>query len=376
MTARRHHRHKTARRHHRRVTRSRRPHATAKRRERGEIRQPADVTPPAGVTPPAAPDPDDAATPDPDDTVSSSPFGTEPFAAAQLGQLAAIFSSSQQPPAFLVGIYKAAGRRYDVPWKVLAAINGIETNYGQDLQISPAGAIGWMQFMPQTWLRWEVSVDGRGAPNPYDPRDAIFSAARYLAANGAATNLRAAIFAYNHAVWYVDAVLWRAQMITGGSRPKLPPGYALPLDRRYMRTLGRTDDGVDIEDAPDGAAVYSITPGVVTAVASDPTGFGPDYPVVLATAGPLAGQYIYYGHVAASLVSVGERVLAGQPIAIVGHAGDAAPLDHGHIEIGFCDASGDPLDHHGPGADAATPAGEAMRRVLIALSASFGINNF
>jgi murein DD-endopeptidase MepM/ murein hydrolase activator NlpD len=136
-----------------------------------------------------------------------------------------------------------------------------------------------------------------------------------------------------------------------------------------MRQLGRTDDGVDIEDAPDGAAVYSITPGVVTAIASDPTGFGPDYPVVLVTSGPLAGQYIYYGHVAASLVHVGQRVSAGQPIAVMGHTGDAASLGHGHIEIGFSDGSGDPLNHHGT--IAWTPSGDEMRQVLIALTKAF-----
>ena len=148
---------------------------------------------------------------------------------------------------------------------------------------------------------------------------------------------------------------------------------SLPLAARYMRQLGRTDDGVDIEAAPDGAAVYSITPGVVTGVASDPTGFGPNYPVIRVTHGSLTGRYIYYGHVAESLVRVGQRVAAGQPIGVMGHTGDAAGLDHGHIEIGFSDASGDPLDHHG--ALPATAAGGAMRLLLIELSASFGIHN-
>jgi murein DD-endopeptidase MepM/ murein hydrolase activator NlpD len=117
--------------------------------------------------------------------------------------------------------------------------------------------------------------------------------------------------------------------------------------------------------------VYSITPGIVTAVAADPSGFGPNYPVILVTSGPLAGRYIYYGHVAASLVHVGDHVLAGQPIAIMGHTGDAAGLGHGHIEIGFSDGSGDPLNHGG--AVAWTPAGDAMRHVLQALAARFGV---
>jgi NlpC/P60 family len=67
-------------------------------------------------------------------------------------------------------------------------------------------------------------------------------------------------------------------------------GYALPLDAQYMHELGRTDDGVDIETAPDGAVVYSITPGVVSAVASDPSGFGPNYPVSRPGAGRWRGS--------------------------------------------------------------------------------------
>lgn len=152
-------------------------------------------------------------------------------------------------------------------------------------------------------------------------------------------------------------------------------GYALPLDRQYLKQLGRTDDGLDIETAPDGANVYSMTPGIVTAVAADPSGFGPNYPVIKVTAGPLAGKYIYYGHVASSLVHVGQVVQAGQPIAVMGHTGDAQSLGHGHIEIGFSDAGGDPIDHHGDGADASTPSGDQMRQFIVALSASFGIQN-
>jgi hypothetical protein len=57
----------------------------------------------------------------------------------------------------------------------------------------------------------------------------------------------------------------------------------------------------------------------------------------------------------------------------MGHTGDAASLGHGHIEIGFSSAGGDPLNHHG--AQAWTPAGDAMRRFIVRLSALFGIAN-
>jgi murein DD-endopeptidase MepM/ murein hydrolase activator NlpD len=286
-----------------------------------------------------------------------------------------VIGNGALPPSNLIPIYKAAGRRYQIPWQVLAAINGIETNYGRDLSVSSAGAIGWMQFMPATWSKYAVPVAGNAKPSPYDPRAAIFAAAHLLASNGGKQHLRQAIFAYNHAGWYVDAVLWREQLITDWAAKDQRTsslGYALPLAGRYMAQLGRTDEGVDIETAPDGAPVYSITPGVVTAVASDPSGFGPDYPVIRVTAGPLAGHYIYYGHVAASLVHVGQRVAAGQPIAVMGHTGDAASLGHGHIEIGFSDATGNPVNHPGT---AATVAGSAMRTFLIELSGAFGIQN-
>jgi murein DD-endopeptidase MepM/ murein hydrolase activator NlpD len=95
--------------------------------------------------------------------------------------------------------------------------------------------------------------------------------------------------------------------------------------------------------------------------------------VIRVTSGPLAGHYIYFGHVAASLVHVGQRVAAGQPMAVMGHTGDAAGLGHGHIEIGFSDASGDPLNHHG--ATPATASGTAMRSFLIELSGASGIHN-
>jgi murein DD-endopeptidase MepM/ murein hydrolase activator NlpD len=279
-----------------------------------------------------------------------------------------------QPPAYLIPIYKQAGRRYHVPWSVLAAINQIESDYGQNLSVSPAGALGWMQFMPATWQEWGVDADHDGYANPYSPQDAIFAAARYLQASGAEHDLAQAIFAYNHADWYVAEVLLRARMLDDSATfVPIEKGYSLPLDAPYMQQLGRTDDGVDIETAPDGALVYSITPGLVTAVASDPAGFGPNYPGIDASGGSLTGQHIYYGHVAESLVQPGQHVTAGQPIAIIGHTGDAAGLGHGHIEIGFSDAGGAPLDQHG--AEAWTPAGSVMRAFLVELSASFGIHS-
>jgi murein DD-endopeptidase MepM/ murein hydrolase activator NlpD len=99
---------------------------------------------------------------------------------------------------------------------VLASINRIESNFGQNMGPSSAGAVGWMQFMPSTWLRWGMDADGDGVSDPWNPEDAVYSAARYLAAAGGATDISRAVFAYNHAQWYVDEVLAGAQVYTAG----------------------------------------------------------------------------------------------------------------------------------------------------------------
>jgi hypothetical protein len=118
-------------------------------------------------------------------------------------------------PPFLLPIYQAAGMEYGVRWEVLAAINEIETDYGRNLNISSAGALGWMQFMPETWGVYGTDGNLDGRKDPFNPVDAIFATARYLKAAGADDDLRKAIFAYNHADWYVDSVLIRARLIGG-----------------------------------------------------------------------------------------------------------------------------------------------------------------
>ena len=113
-------------------------------------------------------------------------------------------------PRYLLPIYHAAGLQYDIPWSVLASINEIETGFGQNQGPSSAGAMGWMQFIPSTWAAYGVDANSDGVINPADPVDAIFAAAKYLDAAGGAKELSRAVFAYNHANWYVARVLQRA----------------------------------------------------------------------------------------------------------------------------------------------------------------------
>ncbi len=140
---------------------------------------------------------------------SGDPTGNGPISVPNL------FLKQFQIPPFLLPIYQAAGIQYGIRWEVLAAINEIETNYGRNLNVSSAGALGWMQFMPATWEMYGVDANDDGVKDPYNPVDAIFAAAKYLKAAGGDKDLRRAIFAYNHADWYVDQVILRARLISG-----------------------------------------------------------------------------------------------------------------------------------------------------------------
>jgi murein DD-endopeptidase MepM/ murein hydrolase activator NlpD len=196
-------------------------------------------------------------------------------------------------PPFLLPIYQAAGIQYGIRWEVLAAINEIETDYGRNLNVSTAGAVGWMQFMPSTWDLYGVDANGDKVRDPYNPADAIFAAARYLRAAGGDTDLRKAIFAYNHANWYVDSVLLRARLIGGlpsnlvGSLTGLTQGrfpvlakarYAKSLSRETLKARRRTNRAVVVESsdrqgieiyAKPGSPVIAVNDGRILAVGAN-----------------------------------------------------------------------------------------------------------
>src|SRR5919108_1412958 len=123
-----------------------------------------------------------------------------------------------------------AGDRYRLDWSVIAGIYSIETDFGR--LDAPgvrsgenfAGAGGPGQFLAGTWERYGVDGDNDGVKDRYDPADAIPATANLLRQNGAPGDYERAVFAYNHAGWYVDEVLSRAARYRGAAHAD--PGAA------------------------------------------------------------------------------------------------------------------------------------------------------
>lgn len=134
-------------------------------------------------------------------------------------------AARKEIPSLMLTLYRRAATREcpGLAWNVLAGIGRVETDHHRNRATSSAGARGPMQFMPATWDAFGGDGDGDGVVSITDPADAVPAAARYLCASGGAdpTELRQAIWDYNHADWYVDLVLEAATRY--GKLPEIPP---------------------------------------------------------------------------------------------------------------------------------------------------------
>jgi cell wall-associated NlpC family hydrolase len=151
------------------------------------------------------------------------------------GAISAIFGSGGSqpsataladiPPDYLALYRAAAAVCPGLDWSILAAIGKIEGDHGR----SPLtgvhtgdngyGAGGPMQFKSATFdgvlARHQLPPGGASPPSRYTPHDAIYAAAFMLCDDGVSRgDLRAALFAYNHADWYVNHVLAQAKQYT------------------------------------------------------------------------------------------------------------------------------------------------------------------
>ncbi|MFE5643867.1 lytic transglycosylase domain-containing protein [Rhodococcus sp. NPDC056516] len=84
-------------------------------------------------------------------------------------------------------------------------------------------AMGPMQFIPETWLKWGVDANGDGRVDPDNIDDAALTAARYLCARGGdlttAAGWQQALMAYNLSGDYLALVRDRASAYSVGVRP-------------------------------------------------------------------------------------------------------------------------------------------------------------
>ena len=250
-------------------------------------------------------------------------LAASPQSVAQAGALAAILASSDASaqalgfyriPVFLLPIYKAAAVQYGVPWQILAAINEIETDYGTDLSVSSAGAVGWMQFMPATWLQYGVDAVSAGYADPYNPVDAIFAAARYLRAAGAAKNLRTAILAYNHSEEYADSVLLRAKLIS--SYPKAVIATLTGLIEARLPVSGKHIAWTELALPTPSNATAGAT-AVSPSAAAQSAGTAAASTGTSAEAAPTASTSAVAGTPAQSAAAARAKAAAAHPLQLV-----------------------------------------------------------
>ena len=151
-------------------------------------------------------------------------------------------------PVSMLAIYQAAATACaGLSWTTLAAIGTVESDNDQSALPGVhsghnfAGAEGPMQFEPSTFVRFDLPVPPGGVspPSPYDPVDSAFAAARLLCSDGAAQpqQLPRALYAYNHSVAYVDAVLQQAKRLQAApSTPTGPAGVAVSFALAQLGT--------------------------------------------------------------------------------------------------------------------------------------------
>lgn len=162
-------------------------------------------------------------------------------------------------PGDYLELYRAAGEEYGIDWTVLAAIGKVETDHGryssgcEEGPPTPYGtAKGPMQFIDSTWATAGIDGNGDGSADPCDPEDAIPSAAKYLRDSGAPDDYYAAVYAYNHADWYVEEVFgfaeeYRVAEAQDGMLPAILVGPAAALEDSLQGYFGPRPAGAEVQ---------------------------------------------------------------------------------------------------------------------------------
>jgi murein DD-endopeptidase MepM/ murein hydrolase activator NlpD len=215
-------------------------------------------------------------TPDGKPTASNPSLSVAQFGPAPVEGVPNFMISQFEIPPFMLPIYQACGTQYGVPWPILASIHKIESGFGTNMGPSTAGAIGQMQFLPSSWRAYGVDANDDGRKDPYNPLDAVCAAGRYLKAAGAEDDLRTAIFAYNHADWYVDEVLLVARQYGRlpdglvGSLTGLTEGAHFPVAARATYADDVSEREI-LERSKPGARSSSLGGVTAKTISSSPT---------------------------------------------------------------------------------------------------------
>jgi hypothetical protein len=174
-------------------------------------------------------------------------------------------------------IYQEAGRRFDVDWAFLASIGYQECGHRACGHVYPSGCGGPMQIAivpesacspgpgPTIWDRYKVDADDGGA-SPFDPADAVFTAARMmrpvfgLAGDSYAAYRQAACNYYgacsDASANYADEVMQRA--VEYGFRGKGSPSATSPIATGQEAAGGGSACGGSSSGGATGSEIVRI----------------------------------------------------------------------------------------------------------------------
>jgi cell wall-associated NlpC family hydrolase len=182
-------------------------------------------------------------------------------------------------PANYLTLFQRTGKKYGVPWVVLAGIGEVESEDGRTtlpgvhsganafgaagpMQIGIGGAAGnqWggAPVHPASEHVNGVATDGDGdgTASVYDPADAIAGAAKYLLEHGVTDSVPDAIFAYNHSQSYVQLVMSFASDYGRGGFSVSPVTVAdVP---GCLTGTGKTTSKTGVGHAPNGTVASAI----------------------------------------------------------------------------------------------------------------------
>jgi peptidoglycan DL-endopeptidase CwlO len=275
-------------------------------------------------------------------------------------QPAASTAASNSIPANYLALFQADGKKYGVPWVILAGIGKVESDFGRSdlpgvhsganaygaagpMQIGIGGAAGnqWggAPVHPASEQVNGVATDGDGdgIASVYDPADAIAGAAKYLVEHGVQDDPAGAIFAYNHSESYVDLVLsYAAQYAAGGYSVSAVSAANVP-DCEPGANLAASQVG-GTGQVPNQTVATAIS--FAQAQLGDPYQFGATGPDAYDCSGLVMMAYraagVYIPRTSEQQWSYGPQVPAGsvEPGDLVFFVGaDGTPTAPGHVGL-------------------------------------------